>query len=103
MGREGEFTESGHTKWGFYLVALQGGDAHFGHHLGDAPSRGCDVAQINVLVIHEGHQFALLAKHAQSLKHKVGANGICPITEQHTEVMNLPEIPRILHDHLIIS
>ena len=73
-----------------YLVAVQGGDAHLGHDLGDAACTGSTVVDIDVLIGEVLVQQTLVPQSAHHLQHQEGADGVCSIPQQQTHVVDLP-------------
>lgn len=73
-----------------HLVAVQCGDAHLCHDLGDALGAGCAVVKEDFLVRQWRVQQPLLPKTGNSLKHEVRTDGVCTVTQQCADVVDLP-------------
>ena len=59
-----------------HLVALQGGDAHLGHDLGDAAGARCHVVSVDVLIREWRIQQASETQPRDRLIHQVRADGV---------------------------
>ena len=73
----------------FYLVAVQRGDAHLGHDLGDAPSAGGAVVEVDVLVGQLRVDEALVSQSAHHLQHQKWADSVGTVAQQQTHVVDL--------------